>query len=280
MKHYFPFLLYALSGLVLFSCQGNELDGPLPGPAPTRLLGDGGTVSGVNLYCIEKHNSHIGEPYYLYYSRVKTVESYSDFYLQLELYQNAGLYYQSDDIEEMGSIEKLELEYYKRKSAFIVEDYENYRNETKSSMVWPELITAYTHGEVSITCDKALFGEGPDTNLNKYFMVNKGLTDMDSKCLPIGIDSPRLLYRFGEEIPSDMDKFFVKETWLQPKYYLQMKELPTERYDSLTLYLTFPMIREHVRDYAVAKYRGKDITAPQLTEDVFKAVCPIKFSWE
>ena len=101
-----------------------------------------------------------------------------------------------------------------------------------------------------------------------------------SRCLPIGIENPRMLYNFGDDIPTDMDKFFVKGTWLQPKYYLQFKELPTERFDELTLTVTFPMIREHVWDYAVAKYRGEDITTAKLTEDVYKAECPIKFEWE
>ena len=279
MKQFFSFFLCVLFGLSFYSCQSDE-----PGPAEVNIdikghLWDGGEISGINFYCIEKYNSHIGEPHYQYNPRVKTLKNYSDFYLQLEFNRNAP-FYQTDDADEMVAIGKIEGDYEKSKSLFIVEEYEKYRHNNQRDEQWPNLFTAYTNGEVSITCDKVLFGEEPGTNLDKYFNVNKGLTDLDSRCLPVGIENPRMLYNFGEEIPSDMDKFFVKGTWLQPQYYLQFKDLPTEKYDELTLSVTFPMIREHVRNYAVAKYRGETVTSPKLTEDVFKADCPIKFEWE
>lgn len=287
MKQYFSIFLCVLFGLSFYSCQSDE-----PGPSSyyrdwKGILGDGGQIDGVTLYCIEKFNSHIGEPHYRYNPRIKTLNNYSDFYLQLELYINPSLYYQSDDSLEMGMVTKYEEDYYKTISQFMVEEYDRWKYKTKSLIEWPIFASAYINGEVSITCDKVLFGENPGTNLDKYFSVNKFYAENDQfienagfNCLPIGIENPKMLYNFGEEIPSDMDKFFVKGTWLQRKYYLQFKELPTEKYDELTLSVTFPMIREHVRNYAVAKYRGETVTTPKLTEDVYKADCPIKFEWE
>lgn len=284
MKQCFSFLLCVLFGLSFYSCQsdesGDELSPVEIDADPTGFLIDGGEISDVGFYCLEKQQPVLGEiSYYDYCRMTKTVGSYSDFYLQLKFNRNAP-FYQTDDADEMVAIGKIEGDYEKSKSLFIVEEYEKYRHNNQRDEQWPNLFTAYTNGEVSITCDKVLFGEEPGTNLEKYFNVNKGLTDLDSRCLPVGIENPRMLYNFGEEIPSDMDKFFVKGTWLQPQYYLQFKELPTEKYDELTLSVTFPMIREHVRDYAVAKYRGEIVTTPKLTEDVFKADCPIKFEWE
>ena len=284
MRYLFSFLLCVMFGLSFYSCQRDE-SGDEPGPVeidadPTGFLIDGGEISDVGFYCLENNQPVLGEmSYYDYCWMTKTVGSYSDFYLQLKFNRNAP-FYQTDDADEMVAIGKIEGDYEKSKSLFIVEEYEKYRHNNQRDEQWPNLFTAYTNGEVSITCDKVLFGEEPGTNLEKYFNVNKGLTDLDSRCLPVGIENPRMLYNFGEEIPSDMDKFFVKGTWLQPQYYLQFKELPTEKYDELTLSVTFPMIREHVRDYAVAKYRGETVTSPKLTEDVFKADCPIKFEWE
>lgn len=276
MRQYFSFLLCVLFGLSFYSCQSDE-----PGPAEINIdlkghLWDGGEISGIDFYCIEKYNSHIGEPHYQYNPKVKTLKNYSDFYLQLE-FQIKGHDAPSADDAQIIIIQE---DYEKRRSSFIVTEFDKFRQKNQRDAEWPDLFTAYTNGEVSITCDKVLFGEEPGRNLNKYFNVNKGLTDMDIRCLPIGIENPRMLYNFGEEIPCDMDKFFVKGTWVQPQYYLQFKELPTEKYEELTLSVTFPMIREHVWDYAVAKYRGENITTAKLTEDVFKADCPIKFEWE
>lgn len=283
MKHYY-FLLCILFGTTLFSCQSDE-----PGPAevdidPKGSLWDGGQISGIGLYCIEKKHPILGEMSYDdYYRMTKTVGSYSDFYLQLEFKERGHDAPSADDVQ----IIIIQEDYEKSKSSFIVTEFDKFRQKNQRDAEWPDLFTAYTNGIVSITCDKVLYGEEPGTNLEKYFNVNRFYAEDDlfveyarSRCLPIGIENPRMLYNFGDDIPTDMDKFFVKGTWLQPKYYLQFKELPTERFDELTLTVTFPMIREHVWDYAVAKYRGEDITTAKLTEDVYKAECQIKFEWE
>ena len=288
MKQCFSFFLCVLFGLSFYSCQSDEPGGepdPLMINAERRgTLIDGGQISDVSLYCIEKKGKPKGESSNTYYHRIKTVGGYSDFYLKLEFGRNEGGY-QPESTEEIRSIAEIEGNYYKTKSSFIVEEYDKFKLGNHCDAEWPDLFTAYTNGEVSITCDKVLYGEEPETNLDKYFSVNKvfvesGYIIENRECLPVGIENPKMLYNFGEEIPSDMDKFFVKGTWLQPQYYLQFKELPTEKYDELTLSVTFPMIREHVRNYAVAKYRGETVTTPKLTEDVFKADCPIKFDWE
>jgi len=291
MKKYNPILLCVFSALCLLSCRNDDYDEPdFPGPNSSDYLGtiyDGGPIASISLYCIEKYNGHTGI-YFEYNPRVKTLKSYTDFYLQLELNLTGGSY-QSDNIEEMTEIGVLQKNFSLAKSSFMVEEYKRYKKETNSPIEWPLFLSAYVSGKVSITCDKVLFGEEPGTSLNEHFAVNRFYSKFDDfienaghRCLPIGIENPRMLYNFGEKIPYDMDEFFVKGTWLQPKYYLQFKynDTPTEKYDEITLNLTFPMIREFIRDYAVAIYRGKEMEAPRLLENVYEAKCKIKFEWE
>ena len=289
MKKYNSILLCVFSALCLLSCRNDAPD--YPGPDPSESWGtivDGGSIASISLYCIEKYNNHIGEIYYEYNPRVKTLKSYTDFYLQLEL-NGTDVSFQSNDYEEMATVLNLQKNYCLAKSSFMLEEYKKYQKETNSLMEWPLFLTAYVSGEVSITCDKVLFGEEPGTKLNKHFSVNRYYSIFDMfienagySCLPIGIENPSMLYNFGEKIPYDMDEFFVKGTWLQPQYYLQFKynDTPTERYDDITLTLSFPMIREFVTEYAVAIHRGKVMEAPRLLENVYEAKCKIKFEWE
>lgn len=206
-----------------------------------------------------------------YYPKTKVVQDYDAFKLYLFLNRDAYTY-MSDNVNEMRSISKIEDECCREKSLFILEDYKEYKN--KDSVGWPVLFTAYTNGEVSVTCDKMLFGEKAGANLSSYFSISA-----ESACIPIGIENPRLLYRFGEEIPNNLSELFVRGTWLQPKYILQFAKLPSEKYDELTFNISFPILIEHMRNYAVAKYKGKEL-ASKYSEVTYKAECRIKFNWK
>ena len=231
---------------------------------------DGGEISGVSLYCIENNASMVGQQWYEYYAKTKTVKDYTEFKLYAMLDRDAARY-TTDDASEMASIAKLESEYYADKSSFILDAYKNYENS--QSIEWPVLFTAYVNGEVTITCDKTLYGITPGSDLSKHFTISS-----KSSCLPVGIENPKLLYTFGEEMPTDMSELFVKESWLQSEYYLQFAGNPTEKYDELTLYLTIPATVEHSRDYAVAKYKGTAFES-KFSDTSLKAECTIKFNW-
>ncbi|MDO4477385.1 MAG: hypothetical protein Q4B93_05470 [Clostridia bacterium] len=143
------------------------------------------------------------------------------------------------------------------------------------SVGWYPFYSAYTDGEVTLTCDKKLFGEEPGTNLTKYFTVFGAYY-----CLPIGIENTKMYCNFGEQMPETLDKFFLsKETWLRDDYKLKFTQNPQEKYDSLTFTITMPIIREHVRDYVAAQYFGKEPDS-LFTHRVFKSDCLIKFDWK
>lgn len=284
MKFHLNFIFGAILCTCMISCQKddsdtNDQDNFLPGinaPIVGTLI-DGGQISDISLYCVENDKDMTGMLWYEYYAKTKTVNDYTDFYLHLELNRNADRYIPVDDKERNG-ISQIEFENEKTKSAFIAEDYRNYIENTPLEEQkiggWPSLFTAYVNGEVAIICDKQLFGEEPGTNLNKHFKVDSG-----SRCLPIGIEDAKLLYKFGDEIPSDMDKYFLKETWLQPNYKLRFKDNPSERYDEITLHVSVPMVIEYCHDYAVAQYKGQALKS-KYSETELDAQCLIKFKWD
>lgn len=258
MRNYFLILLCTLLGWNLISCQDDEGGGTMP-IMTEGYLWDGWRISDISLYCFDNT-----------YSKVEIVKGYDDFKLNVILDCNQGTY-RSDDADEMIAIGKLEKEYYWSKSAFILEDMKDFLKH--ESVAWPDLFTAYTNGEVTITCDKVLYGEEPGTNLHEHFLVTSA-----SACLPVGIENPKLLYAFGDEIPTDMSKFFVDESWLQPEYYLEFADSPSEQYEELTLCLSIPMVVENCRNYIAAQYKGLELPA-KYTEKEFKAECLIKFDW-
>ena len=89
------------------------------------MLLDGGRISDISLYCIEKNDTTIGELWYEYYPKVKTVKDYNSFNLYLRLNRNAYVY-NSDNKEEMLSIIDIELEYQRERSSFICDSYIKY----------------------------------------------------------------------------------------------------------------------------------------------------------
>lgn len=272
-------LLFLSSLVCLFclSCQNDEdnsIEGNYPPPSLEKTLLDGGSISSIDLYCLQYHDTIFGLSEQERYSMIKTVPDYSSFYLLLMLNLDNYLYsWNGEYNEEIISIKNIIKEYEDEKSAFIYEEYETY-TQSVSEVGWPYLVTAFTNGEVSITCDKVLYGEQPGTNLSSHFTV---LTE--SACLPVGIENPKLLYHFGDELPKIMSDYFVDKSWLQPKYYLQFsEEVPCEKYDELTLHLSYPMIIESFWKRAVAEYKGIEFNE-RFTEAEFNADCTIRFNW-
>ena len=274
MKRFTLLSFSALLGIMMCACHNDDDDEIIP-PAPVpevegRLL-DGGTISDIGLYCIENDDAAmIGQNWVDYYAKTKTVKDYSDFKLYILLNQNASIY-TTNDLNEMSAISQQEIAYEKEKSAFMLEDYLNYAEHAKYG--WPNFLTAYLNGEVTVTCDKSLYGETPGENLSKYFTVTT-----ENVCLPVGKESATLLYKFGDELPTEMPLYFVDGSWLQPEYHLQFAVRPTIKPDQITLNVSIPMTIEHERDYVVAQLKGIE-ASPMYTDTVFRAECLIKFDW-
>lgn len=281
-KLYFNILLGILSCVSLLACSDDNSIGNSPPLYSTGFLWDGGGISKVGLYCIEKdslHRFHFSDEVG-YVAKTKTIGDYSDMLLYISIH---SCYYSDRLLSRYGitnkaereKISKLEKEYYKTKSALLVEDLDSFANHSRETVgsLWPAFFTAYVNGEVTITCDKPLYGELPGTNLGKYFdVISLG------GCLPVGKESTKLLYHFGQKLPTDMEELFPQEAWLVPYYELHFKELPSEKYDNLTLHLSFPMTIEHSLDYVVSQYNGRGFS--RYTETVFEADCPINFNWD
>ena len=275
MKVFRASLLCLFAGICMQSCQNDELEtengntSEIVLPREGLLL-DGGRISDISLYCLELDKPHIGEQWWEYYPRTKTVKGYDAFKLLLFPHTN-GNRYNSGDRNEMDAIKKIEEAYYKEKSMFILEAYNEYNKTGVTG--WPDVFTAYATEDITITCDKVLFGEQPGTNLTSHFALRS-----DVFCVPVEVEEPKLLYGFGET-PTRMSDLLVKGAWLQNEYYMEFAEQPAEKYDELTLSLSCPMLLEHTRDLAAAKYKGTEL-ASKYSEKVFTSKCLIKFNWD
>ena len=267
MKHFLSILLCAICGLCLNSCGNEETIDPgwcdFPGPMPSEgYLIDGGRITGISLYGIQS-TSNTANAWPDYYKRTQKFTSYSKVTLALSMSCSAQIY-EPNDKEEMDGINMIENEYEKERGGFILENF-----MTKKWTVWNNIYTAYVNGEVSIVCDKKLWDKTPGTNLIEHFINVKPIG-----CLPVGIESPKMLYNYDEEKPSNLTKILVDEGWLITQYYLKFATEPIEKYHELTCHITMPMTLEHIRDYAVAKYKGEE-TGPIFTNQVFETDCKI-----
>ena len=275
MKHLTLLTLLLLFALGFTSCSKDEeevLYDNIPVLQVPPGLVDGGRISGISLYCLEKD----GKPYgiwYNYYPKTKTIKDYSNIRLCLMIDVNTPLR-KTDDEDEMLSIERLESNYFIDKMAYALGF--NEINDSALSVMWRMngMMTAYVNGEVTLTCDKTLFGEQPGTNLSKHFFLLPGC-----RYLPIGIEKPEMLYGYEDELPSLMSERFPDGAWIQHEYRMELKSLPEEKYEELTLHLSIPMTIEHVRDYMMSNYIG-DSFGPRYTEQTFEADCLIKFKWD
>lgn len=274
MRTYFYIFICVFSAIILNSCE-KESYTDIPSNIALERVGsllDGGSISNVKLYCVETPIP-IGSSGYQYYESTKTVEDYSKFYMYIIINKTVpdSIYSDSDDAD---AIREIELEYEHSKSLFLVDEYNQKIQDFKEEVSWPYIYTAYINGEVAITCDKTLFGLQPGENICKYFDVKT-----PNECLPIGIDNPKLVYTFGENAPVNPEKVFGQETWLQFDYYLSFRTMPSEKYEDITLYLSIPIKKEHIRKYAIEKFRDEN-TEKIFTTAILTAECTIKFNWK
>lgn len=248
---------------------------------PTGMLIDGESISRVGFYCLEKNPASPWGVWFEYFPKTKTFTDYSEMYFCLWLHDGNGRSYWENTIENYNTFGLRLRDYYMSKTSFIVDALKKYLEEApdddaRMKVRGPDgLYSAYTNGEVTLTCDKTLWGEAPGTNLSKYFMT---YGDYPS-CLVVGVESPRLLYGFGEEMPTTMDALFPDEAWLLYRNYWEMQTPPSEKYDELTFTLTMPVLIEHSRKYVYYQYMGMNLDS-KYSEQTFTATCTMRFDWK
>ena len=244
----------------------------------TGLLLDAEGISSVGFYCIEKHPAVPTGVWFDYYPKTKTFSDYSEMAFCQWLHEPNGASYWENTIENYSIFDQRLWDYYKSKTSFIVDAMEKYYKETPEEEAmrtaeWPDLCSAYINGEITLTCDKTLWGETPGTNLSKYFRRYGFLP-----CLVVGVESPRLPYKFGE-MPEAMNELLPQEAWLYYKTYWDFQTPPSEKYDELTFTLTMPVLMEHCRKIVYYQYMGMPLDS-KYSDQTFTASCTIKFDWE
>ena len=266
-------LLYSLFwGLLFSACQSDDEEpdkNELVNVDPTGLLLDGGSISDVLLYCLPEDGNSIGLQWWEYYPMTKTLKDYSKLRLYIMFEEKASVY-RSDNQQEMNEINKMEHKVVREKSQFIVDELKKYQ-KSGNPAPWEDFYTAYVNGKVTITCDKALFGEKAGEDLSKYFSLLG-----ESYCMPVGIENPRLLYNYGDAMPLVMKDFLVDRSWVRHHYWLEFQTYPAEKYEELTFTLTFPLTIEHTHDYAASQYMGKNEDM-RLSTSTFTSECLIRF---
>lgn len=273
MKRFFYLCILLCAAFTSCKKDENIIDGPYDSRPPVfDTFLDGGEIESLSLSCLDY-------PFYDTNSTgvqgnandAKTINDYTFMQLNVEFnlkwYDNTS-YKSEKELEQDRAIRKIEKDYLRDKAAFL------YSECQKHNYVFPAFFTAYTNGEVTITCDNVLFGEQPGSNLSKYFIIK-----LDPNCIIAGRDSTKIIYNAGDKIPNHMDKYFkVKETFIATNYRIRFAFAPEEKYDALTFKISFPLLIDDVHKYALSQYHGFQEPL-ESKERVMEAECKVKFKW-
>lgn len=175
------------------------------------------------------------------------------------------------------------VRYCNDRTAFIQEDFMRYQQKypnVEDNYQFPIFYSAYLTDDITITCDKKLFGKESGENLAQYFELTQKIV----RALPIGIYSPKLLYSFFDEQPRRLDKIFVKDAWLPSNiniygyFDIVLNATPEEKYDSITFTITMPIYKEYLTEYIKANLTGAPVDL-RTTKEEYSASCTINFDW-
>lgn len=275
MKWYFNIfvgMLMCLFMSMLASCENNENDDDIMwGGDWSFLTQDGSLISRMTLRDYRcPFYSDTEEPYVIYgYKGLKLRLFFEQDYLVSYIKESAPGVNVDDVVRQI-------VKYESGKRSFILKDCERFKSKYSYSLeefgaFKTIYYYAYIDGAPTITCDKTLFGLAPGTNLSNHIQIDN---DGELNCIPTGIDNPKLLYKFGDELPDTMDKYFSDKSWIQRFYYLKFIDIPAEEYDELTFHVTFPMILEHTVDYAIDLCNGLR-PERKFTKRVFESECKV-----
>lgn len=235
---------------------------------PFGTVHDGGYISGIYVECLE---DHVTPAVYEEYAKTHYIKDYADVTLTLNLKHVYNFRYLDEYSYDFG---RQYFTYMEDKSSFILEACNQYRKETNPDYGWPYLFSAYINGEVSISCDKTLFGEVPGTNLSNHFKVlSRGC------CIPSGIDEPKLRYNFGEiKHALNMPEYFADKDWMMGTYYILFEDFPAEKYDKLTFRIKMPVLCENTVNRLLNQNSGTELL-DVFEEKEFETEFYLLFDW-
>jgi hypothetical protein len=182
------------------------------------------------------------------------VDDYSTFQILCEIFhgslKNINPTYEKYSSEIQDAVLYMQYGFERARTRFIQDAFianygePDYTFNSVYLLKWPSLFTAYINGDITISCDKKLFGKEPGEDISQYFNVYG-----TANCVPIGRENPTVLYNFEEEKPKAISELMQKDTWLQRYFYFYFREIPEEKYDTLTFKITIPITREHYTRY-------------------------------
>lgn len=249
------------------SCSDDDDWYDEPGSPPREgWMLDAGTISTLKMYCVEEnveqHYDHIPD------QPTPDIEfsSYSQVELVVRTSSIVMAYEKSPNIDA----DNIYVGYLKERPSFIIDEYHKL---VFPEFACPSFYTAYINGNVTLTCDKVLFGQEPGEDLSQHFRLWQ-----QSGCVPIGRDeNAHMLYNFGEEPPIRLSDFFIEDMWLYNHYSITFLDTPEERYDEMTFQLTMPLSREYIYATLITLNYGHHIDLI-VTDDVFTAKCTVHFA--
>ncbi len=278
MRHLILLICSCVS-LAFFSCHTIDSDEPeasgaFPYWLPAPMYNEIGT-SGIYSYYFDTISKKFsvtenGKPF------ADSLTSYNHAEIYVD-YKYDGKYW--DEFvkdEQFDTIKKLSAQYCKEKIAFITEAFNN-RND--KNLRWIPFSGRYLEGDVSITCDKALYGEYPGTNLVKYFEI---IAEDHKWCIVSGIEDPQIVNGFDDWAPKQLSAYCSKGCWLVNGICLPAFRFiyaPSEKYSDITFTITVPILTENTYSYVAAKYLNKQIGQPYRHE-VFTTQLTMYFKWD
>lgn len=276
MKTLLKTILFVTYCVITVSCLNeNELE-PNQNfviPYADYTLIDGCKIEDIKLYCLNVNEHLYGEDWWEKFARTKVVKNYSEIELLVDVTENHSIMDVFEDSLTNKKLYNRRVAFYKEKCNPLTSDYaRNIHSDFKYSL--PNFFAAYINEEVRITCDKALFGEAPGTNLTKYFAPLNY-----AGCLPVGVLTTELVRGFSDAPAETMDQLLIDEAWLLNRYYFSFKVYPKEKYDNITLHLEMPVKKEYVNDYLASEWTKSEIVT-RFVDTSYKSDCKILFDWE
>jgi hypothetical protein len=241
----------ALVAICILSCDKdeeqepiNEVIGNSQQPCYYGEIKTADGITGLDLYVVENFQDFSDQP------DNGPVADYSTFQILGEICQGTFQYidstYENNSSEIQTAVEYMRLGFGKERTRFIQDAFIAAYGEPVYKYLdkWPCLYTAYINGDITISCDRKLFGKEPGEDISQYFNVYG-----TAECVPIGRENSTILYNFEEQKPKAISELMQKDTWLQKYFYFYFREIPEEKYDTLTFKITIPITREHYTKY-------------------------------
>jgi hypothetical protein len=272
--------IVAMIALCTLSCNNDEeQDLMIENSKPFYIYGElfpADGITGIELHAVENFRGLTSRP------TDTPVSDYSTFQLYGKIssgplwcldtkFADYPTYIQTSVTDMQQAFEKERTNFIREAfiAAYGVEPIINNASELRK---WPYLYTGYINGDITISCDKRLFGTEPGKDISRHFNVYG-----TAECVPIGRENPTILYNFLDQKPKAISELMKKDTWLQRWFFFYFQDIPEEKYDTLTFKLTMPITREHYTRYFYGESLGRNDTL-KVTNDTCISECKVVFN--